>query len=230
MPTDNVPDSIVEKVKKLLALSSSPNEHEAALALERANEILLRYNLDLSTIASSSQSTAQVLEKDLLPTFNSSFTWEGYLAVGIASFNFCRVIKCGSSLRFIGQKHNLEVATTMFTWILTQIFVIVYEENKKKKQNANWNYSFCYGISSNLSRRMSEIRFKQNASTTGCTALMSSNDNLISKFMAEKYPNLRRTGATNSTNSSAFSHGRSVGEKVSLGLAKGLTSRRQIAA
>ncbi len=34
--------SIIEKIRKLLALSTSPNRAEAAAALNKANELLLR--------------------------------------------------------------------------------------------------------------------------------------------------------------------------------------------
>jgi hypothetical protein len=38
-------NEVVEKIKKLLALATSANEHEARLAAEKAGELLLRYNL-----------------------------------------------------------------------------------------------------------------------------------------------------------------------------------------
>ena len=43
---------IIEKVRKLLALGSSDNEHEAALAVQRAGELLTRYRLDFDALAS----------------------------------------------------------------------------------------------------------------------------------------------------------------------------------
>ena len=42
---------IIEKVRKLLALGSSDNEHEAALAVQRAGELLARYRLDFEALA-----------------------------------------------------------------------------------------------------------------------------------------------------------------------------------
>lgn len=42
---------LIEKVRKLLALGESDNEHEAALALQRAGEILARYRLDFDGLA-----------------------------------------------------------------------------------------------------------------------------------------------------------------------------------
>jgi hypothetical protein len=42
---------IIDKVRKLLALGGSSNEHEAALAVQRAGELLARYRLDFDALA-----------------------------------------------------------------------------------------------------------------------------------------------------------------------------------
>lgn len=41
---------ISEKIRRLLALSTSENPHEAALAAAKAQELLHRYNLEVSDI------------------------------------------------------------------------------------------------------------------------------------------------------------------------------------
>lgn len=43
-------EKIIDKVRKLLALSTSPNEHEALLASTKASELLRKYNLTISAI------------------------------------------------------------------------------------------------------------------------------------------------------------------------------------
>lgn len=42
---------IIDKVRKLLSLGGSDNEHEAALAVQRAGELLARYRLDFDALA-----------------------------------------------------------------------------------------------------------------------------------------------------------------------------------
>lgn len=42
---------VIDKVRKLLALGGSDNEHEAALAVQRAGELLTRYRLDFDALA-----------------------------------------------------------------------------------------------------------------------------------------------------------------------------------
>ncbi len=41
---------VIDKIRKLLALGGSDNEHEAALAVQRAGELLTRYRLDFDAL------------------------------------------------------------------------------------------------------------------------------------------------------------------------------------
>ncbi len=60
---------IVEKVRKLMALGSSDNEHEAALAVQRAGELLIRYRLDLDALAEEEELVHRTINtgKQILP-------------------------------------------------------------------------------------------------------------------------------------------------------------------
>ncbi len=49
----SVDQKVLEKIQKLLALTSSSNEHEARLAAERASELLTKYNLTASQLPST---------------------------------------------------------------------------------------------------------------------------------------------------------------------------------
>ncbi len=53
MTAINPDRALVEKVRKLLALSESPNEHEAALAAEKAQDLMLRHGIEMAQIAIS---------------------------------------------------------------------------------------------------------------------------------------------------------------------------------
>lgn len=43
-------EKVIDKIKKLLSLATSPNEHEAARAAERAHELLVKHNLDMQQV------------------------------------------------------------------------------------------------------------------------------------------------------------------------------------
>ena len=51
MTAINPDRALVEKVRKLLALSESSNEHEAALAAENAQDLMLCHGIEMAQIA-----------------------------------------------------------------------------------------------------------------------------------------------------------------------------------
>jgi hypothetical protein len=60
--TDVPRDALIEKVKKLLALASSTNPHEAELATLKANQLILRHHLDRAGLADAAEESLCVLD------------------------------------------------------------------------------------------------------------------------------------------------------------------------
>jgi hypothetical protein len=58
--------AVIDRVKKLFALSESPNENEAAAALARANELLEKHNLTRGVVEDTAQQKAEKGETDSL--------------------------------------------------------------------------------------------------------------------------------------------------------------------
>src|SRR5262245_61768133 len=69
--TTNMTDeqsAVIDRIKKLLALSTSSNEAEAALAAARAQELLQKHNLTMGVVQDSSQQKAETMPTDWLGT------------------------------------------------------------------------------------------------------------------------------------------------------------------
>lgn len=80
-------ENIKEKIKKLLALSKSSNEHEAAQALAFAMKIARENNIDIEDV----KNDQQIAEEDAI--YKASFSqWEQYLFDGIAREFGCRIL------------------------------------------------------------------------------------------------------------------------------------------
>ena len=60
MPTEKA--KVIEKIKLLLALSNSPNEAEAKSALNKAHELLVRYNMTLQEVKDMTDAEKMVKE------------------------------------------------------------------------------------------------------------------------------------------------------------------------
>lgn len=100
-------DKVVDKVKKLLALGSSDNPHEAELATLKANKILMKYNL------STTGSTENIYHKKLFKVGQKNAKNRTIMSI-LRTFGVFPVYsQCGSRSYIIevsGSKANVEIA------------------------------------------------------------------------------------------------------------------------
>ena len=65
-------EAVIAKFQKLMSLADSDNQHEAALAILRANELMLRHNLDAATATNASRGEIEYCVKVVIPYKRSS--------------------------------------------------------------------------------------------------------------------------------------------------------------
>jgi len=115
---------ILSKIKKLLALSKSPNPNEAASALRRAQELMEEYGIDKESITQ-----ADIIEEEISRAGGKRPPkYEMYLISEICrAFGVTHVHRTGwderrwrpaSWWRFIGAENRVEIATFMATVLL----------------------------------------------------------------------------------------------------------------
>ena len=96
-------EKVYDKVRKLLALSTSPNEHEAALAAERARELLDKYQISLAEVDSAE--FTEIIEGEGIKTgYSSPRQWLHTLAMSTAKAFDCKVYRMGGTYVFCGLK------------------------------------------------------------------------------------------------------------------------------
>lgn len=83
---------LIDKIKKLMALSASPNEHEALAAAQKAQELLAQHNIDMAEIEKTGQLSAEDMEvvqdaSIINPT--NGYTWRRSVHVASAHVSFC---------------------------------------------------------------------------------------------------------------------------------------------
>lgn len=108
---------IVEKIKKLLALANSSNEHEAALAAGHAQRLLSEHNLAMADIeAAHKPDSADTVETATTKTLPK---WLRYLSAGISTAFDCQAIHhpASAKLTFIGIGADVQIAAYTFTYL-----------------------------------------------------------------------------------------------------------------
>lgn len=108
---------IIEKIKKLLALSKSNNEHEAALAAAHAQRLLSEHNLGMTDVEAKKEvdSAAEKVETDSAKTLPK---WVWRLLGSIQQSFDCQVVHRGiGKVVFIGVGADAQVASYTFAYL-----------------------------------------------------------------------------------------------------------------
>lgn len=108
--------TLIDKIQKLLALSESSNEHEAALAAAKVQEMLTRYNVQQDELRGRSEKTEEVVE--IVITYSTPGGRRNMtdvdLATTIARGLFCEVIHTSYRMWIIGKKGDAEIVERVF--------------------------------------------------------------------------------------------------------------------
>lgn len=214
-------NTILSKIAKLLALSQSANEHEAALAGAKAQELMLEHKLSASDLVDPT--TKEPITEDWVRGSLGAFkymTWKGSLLYGIAGLNSCTVLKYdGSRLKLIGRDTDRQAVEYLACFLIREIERLAFENFAGAGFNGNskrwtWVQSFGMGATSIVLRRMREEKTRIVTENTKVNALVKLDDQALARHMAEKYRGTRKTKSSTKMNTEAYMNGRAAGHNV----------------
>ena len=145
-------------VKKLFALSQSPNEAEAMQAFSKAQELLTRHNLSMSDLADSApeQVEEQIIDESQRPS-----SWKGAILVAVSKANYCmsfnRHDSQGIKQMMLGRPVNIQSAKIQFEYLVEAVERLAKLENGDR----TFKNSFRLGAAHRLHSRIIENMRKQ---------------------------------------------------------------------
>ena len=124
MTTD---EKIIERVRKLMALATSSNEHEAAAAAAKAQELLLKYNLSVNAL----EEKPKAGESHFDDHDSYSIGWRSDL-IAVICANACgglvqmtiRTHRFAKRFWVFGEPANVEVATYLYHYLTKELLRI----------------------------------------------------------------------------------------------------------
>ncbi|MDR3715933.1 MAG: DUF2786 domain-containing protein [Puia sp.] len=235
MEGNKMDQKIIEKLQKLLALSASDNEHEAALAMSKAEALMREHNLSVADVAING-SGANVESNEVCGLTKAYQSWEGQLGVSIAKAFNGRAIRGryydSWKLTFVAGITDLSIITDLFER-LRQTIGRMSREYAKNNYSADvfcvsretFKKSYRMGLLNTLFNRLK--KFKENTApdntarnSCGLTGmeLMVVKDKAVSEKLHQMFPNLKpgRKGRAARVNMTAYQQGQADGHNVSL--------------
>lgn len=136
MTTDR--QKLVERVQKLLALSQSPNQHEAELAAQRASELMEKYQIDMDEAALTDAKKIDVdTEYYEVEGLRMKYAWVTRLTWASARLFDCELMDMGGlhgvRVVFVGYPDDIAMAKSMFEYLYSSWNIFVWRDLAKAK-------------------------------------------------------------------------------------------------
>lgn len=210
---------VIERVRKLLALSSSPNEYEAALAAEKAHTILAQHNLTMASVRAGSLSA----DRYIMEGYDTPASkWIGVLLNALAKLYFTEYVHMKLSPTmdrhiFVGEEASTRVAVLMSDYMISAVLRLTPDGTLRFKE------SFWLGCATRLHLRIVD-RMRESAAGTAsnlpalANLYLSTNAKLSSLIEQALGANVRRETlpANPDIDSAAFVKGLLAGADIGL--------------
>ena len=194
---------IIDRVGKLLALAGSENEHEAALAMQRATELLHRHNLDAAEIQDSATCTRLIINtfRKQIPTYRRTICGilRDYFFVQIiySSLYDPESNSSHKTIELLGRAENVPVAEHCYHFLEQQL-VSLWQKNRHKFRGTtitaknSYYLGLLHGFSQKLASQVKECAPAEQTSSATATpgALAISRDNQLQDFVSFHFPRL----------------------------------------
>lgn len=148
-------EAITEKIKKLLALSESPNQHEAESAMAKVNKLLEQHQIEMSEVLVEEIKTNGAFKGE---TIEISETYRSFIrTLAGAAAHLCDVGHIGagrqSTVFFVGTRADVKLAESLFHYLFDSWKAIV------RADCAEWKYE-CGFTGSNQPRQYEVKKYK----------------------------------------------------------------------
>lgn len=206
--------SIQDKIRKLLALSASPNDNEAATALKLAQKLMMEHGVEESEL--HPEVTHEVSETGF---HEVKHKFQVYAAQAAGILYGCKVInyKNISSITFVGRRDNRQAAELTWSFLLLQIEQWYKNELPKgmtQKQRSSYRKEYKLSMAATLYSRC-----KDYTPASSSTALVLHKDQLLGEiedYFKDQNVVTRKSKARRINNTEAFLKGAAAGQSADI--------------
>ena len=139
-------NDMIEKIRKLLALGASGNQHEAEIAMQRASDLMKKYMIEESDVALRDAKDCEVIERRYqVPDLKMKYVWVETLTQAAATLYDCKILFNTHTLHktvvwFVGYECDVEAAVMTFEHLWKSWHGIAKKDLKWAKEKNVRNY------------------------------------------------------------------------------------------
>ena len=195
-------DRILLRVKKLLALSQSANQHEAELAMTKVHETIARYNIDLLSGTADRQYCSLCLGEPRLRQSADEYALSRLLqdyyfveAVWICAY-VVEKARMGRILEISGTTENVKMAGYVYDF-LKRVMADEWRVFKKGRAGAPGSrVDFALGLLSGFSEKLKTQDGRLERESPATYALMKRADVQLTAYLRVRHPRLSRSAGS----------------------------------
>lgn len=245
-------EKVISKIKKLLELSNSNNEHEAAQAAAMAAELKLKHQIEEADISEEEfDEIDEPVEDHVIDEMGRTLHWKFEISNGLCKAFGCKAYyqnisyprygsrqKRESKFRVVGQRSNIDAIKYMYKYLTSEVERLThkaYHEEVSECQKSyvsppsarTWKRAFRLGAATVISHRLAEQRKKtfEKAKLEGKSNALVALDKQASAVKEYvKSLRLQRGSVPYYTSRSGFSAGAEAGRSIPLGSSKKIGS------
>jgi len=234
-----ISETITQKIQHLLAMAEHPNSNpnEAAFAMERAQELLLKHNVTRSQVIDNSQIQETPAGIGVIDrTEANGFSWKSILLNVLAKANLCYVIRTPheNKLHLFGTYDNVKAVLEMFDWIILQMIPMAlkgytdYKNQGGYESKRSWNTGFYYGVIETIKTRVTPA-YQTFANGDG-KSLVLYNDKALSTAVHKVFPYTTHSSRRVGGGYDGRIAGRIAGKNISFKESRKLSNRLSLGA
>jgi len=218
----------LDRVNKLLSLASSANEHEAALAMQRAQEILTKHRLERAQKAQQAQQT-QGAGCDYwfvpLRTKRIDATTKVIFSI-LRSFYFVKPItieyfdavdlQAYKAYDVCGNTEDLRMAEYVYEFLKRTVESLWKDHQRQTRAKGAVKRSYCLGVLRGFQQKLTESQAKMKLAPES-QALVVRESKALDSFLSARYPRLVKGGGiAGARDRDSFAAGVDDGKKIVL--------------
>ena len=219
--------NIVEKIKKLLALSQSSNANEAALAASRAQELMVKYAIDEAALQPSERTNEPIESETVVSEYNRLPTWHALLAYILAPSFFCRSFYGRGSkyskacIYYVGRKSDRESLIATYNFLKAEIEKMAEigwakQPEEIRVHGKRWKTSFYEGVCVTVKARLQTTMAQLVADNSNTAIVLADKQKAVDDFVSANHK-LAKSSRSNTVDTSGYTAGVVAGHSLNLG-------------
>lgn len=157
---------VLSKVRKLLDMARSGTEHEAALAAERAADLMQEHGLSEAEVRLTDQAKkAEPVVREAADVSRGDkkiVAWKGALAHGVCAAHGVKFWWHGGEIRMLGRASAVQAANYTLKWLANEVERLTeegwhaYYTGEVFQNPRTWRHAFRVGCAARISARLVE--------------------------------------------------------------------------